>query len=196
MNNLANLSGMKWRSGLIVTVAAVAMLAWIPSVDARGRGRGRGMGYGQGYGQGQGRAGYGMGNGYGLIGLNLTAEQQQRVSVIRADSVKAAADANAKLNVKRAELQVLWSAKEPNAKAIKAKHAEMDILRVRLRQIRVDRQLAVQAILTPEQRAVFQGCPGPGNGYGRRGGRGQGRGMGRGMGGGGGGGRGMGGGGW
>jgi len=166
----------------LLTGSLVALVALFSVADANARGRGH-----RGF-MGQGRAGQGFA---GVAGLNLSAEQMQKIAGLRTEMVKSSAATRTELDVKRAELKSLWSAKKPDRGAILAKHAQMNLLRQKLREVRVDHRLAVMKLLTAEQRAKFatfrgkgfrggwnDGCMGPRGGKGRGHGQGFNRGMG------------------
>lgn len=152
--------------------ALVLMVTALAAGDVLAKGRGRG-----GPGRGQGALG---GTGPGA-GLDLTAEQQQRLAKLRAEHSAQMAETRAALQVKRTELRALWLADSPDRQAILAKQAEMEPLRAKLRQARVDHRLVVHTLLTPEQRVRWADRPGRGRGMGPgcgQGGRGRGLGSG------------------
>jgi Spy/CpxP family protein refolding chaperone len=105
--------------------------------------------------------------------LELNADQVHQVAELRAAMLTKTATTAAELRVKEAELGVLWTAAQPDRKAILAKGNEIDGLRAKLREARVDFAIAVLKILTAEQRARvpaallghgFGGGPGMGMG--------------------------------
>jgi hypothetical protein len=58
--------------------------------------------------------------------------------------------------IKRAELFLLWSADQPEKGKILAKQAEMNGLRAKLYEARVDFRLGALKVLTPQQREHFK----------------------------------------
>jgi len=155
---------------LVMMFGAVEAMA-----QGRGRGNGRGRGMGAGVGAGQGR-------GAGMMMQNLGPELQAQIFAMRASHRAKMASTRATLDVKRAEMRVLWVSNKPSRKAILDKHAEMNVLRQNLREARVDFRLSVHKLLSPEQRAMFFSKRG--NAWGGKGGKGgrAGRGMGGGWG--------------
>ena len=131
-----------------LTILAVA----ISPVVALARGPGGGQGKGCGMGMGQ--------NGQMEQRLNLAADQQKQVSLLRQNLAKELEPIWAKLDAKRAEIQVLWSSDKPERTAILAKQSEMDSLRENVRVAHVDFRLAVHKLLTSEQRKEFAVIPG------------------------------------
>jgi len=110
--------------------------------------------------------------------FGLTEEQQSKMKDLREGMQKKNVLLQAQKDVKQAELKVLWLAEKPDKKAIMAKHGELADLQKQMTESRVDMQLALHEILTPEQRAKFcQRFGGMGEGHKGRMGR-QGR-MGR-----------------
>jgi Spy/CpxP family protein refolding chaperone len=115
-----------------------------------------------------------MAQGMGSMGkfreLDLTVEQQQKIEKLRTNLLAKIGPTVAQLAAKRSELHTLWLAPEPDKKAILAKEAEMDALRVKIREAHADFRLEALKVLTPEQRARFFLMPserGPGMGMGR-----------------------------
>jgi Spy/CpxP family protein refolding chaperone len=109
--------------------------------DARGRGRCGCKGTGT------------AATGPAIEGLDLTEAQSKRLAELRAAHAESIAATRAELDARRVELRDLWSTERPDRKAILAKQAEMDLLRQKLREVRMDHRLAVQEILTTDQRA-------------------------------------------
>jgi Spy/CpxP family protein refolding chaperone len=161
----------------LFTGSLIALVALLSVADANARGRGH-------RGCKGGRAGQGF---KAFAKLDLSAEQQQKITELRTKMIESMAGTRTELDAKRGELQSLWSAERPDRGAILAKQAEMDLLRQKLRTSRVDQRLAVMEILTTEQRAKFKairgkgfggkcmgGCMGPCGGKGHGHGRGPG----------------------
>ncbi len=141
----------------LVTVGAVALVAFVSATDANAHGR---M-HGQNGQMGQGCAGCGSGT---VANLNLSTEQQKKISELRTKMMETMSQVRTQMVTKRLELQKLWSAKRPDRSAILAKQAEMNSLQQKMRQAKVDHRLAVLNLLTDEQRANFtsshSGCQG------------------------------------
>lgn len=97
----------------------------------------------------------GMAGAWKFRALDLTVEQQQRIEKLRTNLLGKIGTTMAQRAAKRSELHTLWLAPEPDKKAILAKQAEMDALRVKIREARVDFRLEALKVLTPEQRARF-----------------------------------------
>jgi Spy/CpxP family protein refolding chaperone len=120
-------------------------------------------------------------------GLDLTTDQLDKMDQLRIGHVKEVKPLEADLEVKEMELQALWRADKLDSKRIIAKVKEIAGVRTQLELSRVNQQLGVYNLLTPEQRQKagrFLGrmMGGMGRGQGRMMGRGKMRGMGRGMG--------------
>ncbi len=179
---------------LMIAVLAVALLATSGVVMAQGWGGGPGWGRGPGMGMGYGPndPGYGpRGPGYGPgawgSGLNLSAEQTQKMQALRDGFFKETIPLRNEMMIKKLELQTLWAQTKPEQEKILAKQKEINALRAQLQEKATKHRLEARNILTPEQQAQvgsFWGAgPGSGPGYGMRGGFGPGRGMGSGPGG-------------
>jgi len=149
-----------------MAIAGALMLASTAAL-AHGPGGGRGPG-----GAGCMGGGPGMGRGFGAHAaqaLGLSAEQQKQVTALQTKHESEVAPVRAQLQAKRVELQALWSAASPDRKAILAKQSEMEPLREKMQAAQVDFRLAVEKLLTPEQRAQWSTMRGPGHGNGMRG---------------------------
>jgi Spy/CpxP family protein refolding chaperone len=105
----------------------------------------------------------GAGPGWRAQALGLSADQQKQVSALQSRFDADVAPVHAQMAAKRSELQALWSAPAPDRRAILAKQAEMEPLREKIRTAQVDFQLAVQKVLTPEQREAWTNMRGPGH---------------------------------
>lgn len=152
------------RSMVKYVVIAGAVLLTSTAALAFGPGHG---GYGPGGcpgpGSGMGR-GARMGSGFGwrAQALGLSADQQKQVTELQSKHEADVAPLRAQIEGKRAELQALWSTPSPDRRAILAKQAEMEPLRERIQAAHVDFHLAVQKLLTPEQRERWTSMRGPG----------------------------------
>ena len=150
------------RRRLIVLTGLLAAMTLAGNAWAQGRGRGGGMGRGW------------MRH---VKGLDLSAQQRQKVGELRVAMITKTAPVKAQVEVKRAELRQLWQAKSPSKQAIVRKMNEIDALHRQLRDARVDFRLGVIAVLTPAQRAKLQSAIAAGPRFhskrGKRGKRGQ-----------------------
>lgn len=91
--------------------------------------------------------------------LQLSKEQRAQITEIRSAKQKQTIDLRADLDKLRLDLREQMRADKPNRKAIDATLAEMNVKRAAIQQIHVDQHLKVRAILTPEQREVFDSRP-------------------------------------
>ncbi len=165
---------------MILAVLGIALLATSGLAMAQGWGRGAGMGYGpcmQGYGQ--------TAPGAGAPGLNLTAEQNQKITALQENSFKETVPLRNELTAKQLELRSLWAQTDPDQEKILAKQKEINALRAQLQEKGTKNRLEMRKVLTPEQQAQFgayAGSPGYGSGpgWGKRGGCGPRGGMGMG----------------
>ena len=109
---------------------------------------------------------------------SLTPEQSTKLKELRDQRDKEALPIRNEMIAKRAELRNLWLQGNPDEAAIKAKHQEINELRVKHQDTMTEYRLAVGTILTPEQRAQLQSSR-PGRDYGpdakKHGARGYGR---------------------
>lgn len=131
--------------------------------------------------------------GYGQCILNLTPEQDEKIIELRTKHLKEVTPLRNELNEKRARLQTLQSADNPNLNEINTTIDEMASIRTKIQKKGAAHRVEISSLLTVDQRVVFnsrrQGRMGrngagmgrgAGQGYGR--GAGMGRGAGRGMG--------------
>jgi periplasmic protein CpxP/Spy len=84
--------------------------------------------------------------------LGLTDEQKAQVRQIMLDTRKKNIDVEAKQKLARIELQELMGADTPDQKKIDAKVDELSQIRTTLMHNRINTLLAVQKVLTPDQR--------------------------------------------
>jgi Spy/CpxP family protein refolding chaperone len=169
---------------MIVGLMVVALLTTAGMAMAQGWGRG--MGYGPGYGPGAYGPCYGSGGGPGYgpqgswgPGLNLTAEQNQKIQAMRESFFKETLPLRNEMQTKQLELKTLWAQTNPDQDKILAKQKEINALRAQLQEKGTRHRLEMRKVLTPEQQAqVGAFGPGFGPGAGMRGGFGPGRGMG------------------
>lgn len=104
----------------------------------------------------------------------LTDAQREQIQSLRIKHLKEVMPLETDLRIKNLELAMLWQAAKLDAKQIVAKVKEINELRNKLELARVNHQIEIYNLLTPEQRKVFR--PGIGMGRGMMRGRG---GMGR-----------------
>jgi Spy/CpxP family protein refolding chaperone len=124
-----------------------------------------------------GMPGMGMGRGMGMAKADipdLTEAQRSQMDNLMTSHLREMMPLQMNLRLKEIELDALWRADKLDAKKITGAVKEINEIRGQIELARVNHQLAVAGILTPEQRKAFA----PGRGHGRRG---MGRGMGRGM---------------
>jgi len=143
-----------------------------------------GLAIAQGWGRGPGVPGYGPGA-WGP-GLNLGAEQTQKMQALQESFFKETIPLRNELMAKKLELRTLWAQTNPDQEKILAKQKEINALTAQLQEKATKHRLEIRQILTPEQQAQMRNFAwGPGScgmGYGPRGGFGPGRGMGMGTG--------------
>jgi Spy/CpxP family protein refolding chaperone len=164
---------------MIVGLMVVALLATAGMAMAQGWGRGMGYGPGPGAGYGPGAGpGYGPQGSWGP-GLNLTAEQNQKIQAMRESFFKETLPLRNEMQTKQLELRTLWAQTNPDQDKILAKQKEINALRAQLQEKGTRHRLEMRKVLTPEQQAQIGAFgPGFGPGKGMRGEFGPGRGMG------------------
>lgn len=124
--------------------------------------------------------GFGKGPGNCLGGfshLNLTPEQQTKLTAMQEKNWKEIIPLRNEMQTKRLELQALWTAPNPDKNKILAKQKEINALRDKLQAKTTDFRIEARSVLTPEQAAQV-GTFGPGMGSGGGRGFGPGRGFG------------------
>jgi len=94
----------------------------------------------------------------------LTEEQRVKIQELRLKHMKEILPLETDLQIKRLELENLWTADKLDAKAIIAKVKEINELQNKLELTRVNHRLEIAQILTPEQRRQMQDMLGPGMG--------------------------------
>ena len=106
---------------MIVGLMVVALLATAGLAMAQGWGRGMGYGPGPGAGYGPGAGpGYGPQGSWGP-GLNLTAEQNQKIQAMREGHFKETLPLRNEMQIKKLELSTLWAQTNPDQDKILAK---------------------------------------------------------------------------
>lgn len=114
-------------------------------------------------------------HGFGMQMLNLTEEQQEKITQLRTTHLNEVTPLRNELNEKRARLRTLQSVAKPNQKDMDKVIDEMASIRAKIQKKSTAHRVAVQALLTDEQRAVFNARTGNYGGKGAaRGGRGHG----------------------
>ena len=149
---------------LIVAVIALAAIVASPAMAHRGMGAGYGSGPGDVADIGATR------------GLDLTAEQTEKINAMRAAHLKDIQPLQDQMYSKSRELRSLWLAATPDKEKIVALQKEAQGLRDQLTDKRTTYRLEVRKILTPEQQAKVQAY-GAGRGMARMGGHAYGWGM-------------------
>jgi len=129
--------------GIIALVAALAMPVY---AYGRGGNKGRSAGIGS-----EGRQAACV-----ATMPSLTAEQSAKLKELRDQRDKEALPIKNGMIAKRAELRNLWLQGNPDETAIKAKHQEINDLRVKLQDTMTEYRLEVGKVLTPDQRAQLQ----------------------------------------
>ena len=165
----------------VMTIVAVIALAVIVSSPAMAY-RGMGGGFDRGPG------------GYAMMdparGLDLTAEQTQKINAMREAHLKEIKPLQDQIYAKSGDLRLLWLAKTPDQEKILALQKEVRNLRDQWTDKMTGFRLEARKVLTPEQLAKVQsygvgrrmarsggGMTRMGGGYGMRGGHAPGWGM-------------------
>lgn len=87
--------------------------------------------------------------------LELTDAQEQQIETIRIDNYNNSKDLEAQMEILRAEKHKLMIADSPDAKAINSKIEEMNTVRLALQKNRTATHLAIRALLTDKQKAIY-----------------------------------------
>jgi len=152
---------------LVVFTAVAILLAASGLAMAQGWGPGPGPGRGMVYGPhgfGPGGPGPWMGPGKWAPGLNLTAEQVQKMNALQESHFKETLPLRNEIMAKELELRTLWSQANPDQEKILAKQREINQLRAQMQEKSIQHRLEMRKILTPEQQAqwaAFGYGPGP-----------------------------------
>jgi Spy/CpxP family protein refolding chaperone len=132
--------------------------------DCHGR-HGHGMEHG-GYGMGMGYGGYGMGGHAGLSALNLTKDQQDKVTKLTDDLKHNNWTNQGLINDESAKLRDLYEADKRDPDAIDKEYQKIfDIKRQMIRDYLTTHN-SIQEILTPEQQAKMKEMRGAMHGMG------------------------------
>jgi Spy/CpxP family protein refolding chaperone len=142
---------------MIVAVIALAEIVTSPAMAYRGIGAGYGSGPGNVADIGAAR------------GLDLTAEQTEKINAMRAAHLKDIQPLHDQMYSKSRELRSMWLAATPDREKITALQKEAQGLRDQLTDKRTTYRLEVRKMLTPEQLAKLQDY-GSGRGMARMGG--------------------------
>ena len=147
---------------LIIGVAQIGMAQ--PGCKANpGFGDGPGFGHGRGFCQ---ERGFGHGDGPGILAkaeaLELKPEQIKKIKALQLDMAKETVRLRSELELKELELKELMSAEKPDLRLIEAKIDEMAPLRTDFQKKRIEHQLAMREVLTPEQKEKLELMRGPG----------------------------------
>ncbi|MGQ9678764.1 MAG: Spy/CpxP family protein refolding chaperone [bacterium] len=93
----------------------------------------------------------------GLMSLpNLTDVQREQIQTLEIKHLKEVMPLETDLKIKRIELAMLWQVEKLDPKQIVAKVKEIGELRNRMELAKVNHQIEIYKILTPEQRKMFQ----------------------------------------
>jgi Spy/CpxP family protein refolding chaperone len=106
--------------------------------------------------------GPGMGAGHGpmmLKALDLTAEQQKKVTAIHEKQARLMVQAQADTRIAAMDLQQLMRAETPDKAKIEAQIDKLALMRAGMQKSRAATMLEVRALLTPEQLKKFQAGP-------------------------------------
>lgn len=134
---------------------------------------------------GGGPGGWGRGPGYGPCmgsdftanaGLNLTAEQTEKIRALQEAQRKEMKPLLDKMFAKRGDLKLLWLERTPDQEKILTAQKELRNLRGQMEDKMTEHKLAIYKILTPEQQNKLQAYRGKGPGFGRGPGKGFGHG--------------------
>ena len=94
----------------------------------------------------------------GRLGLpDLTEEQQEKIQSLNLDLQKELIPIRSQLELKNVELKALLIVDNPDEKAINSKIDEIGKLETEIQKATVKNNLAIRALLTPEQRIIFDG---------------------------------------
>ena len=134
-------------------IVGIALLALVFAFSAFAQGRGQMGGPGMGY-----RCDMTT-----IPGLNLSAEQTQKIKDLQSAHWKDVQPLRDKMWTKRQELRQLWQQTTPDQAKIEAKQKEIQDLRGKLQSNQTKYRISVLNVLTPEQKEKVQaanwGCP-------------------------------------
>lgn len=156
----------------LTMVMALLVVGMASTAFSWGGGSGGGWGRGPGYGPCM------SGDVAANSGLNLTAEQTEKIRALQETQRKEMKPLQDKMFAKRGDLKLLWLEKSPNQEKIIAAQKELRNLRGQMEDQMTAHRLAIYNILTPEQQTKVQTYRGNGFGHGRGHGKGFGPGSG------------------
>lgn len=87
--------------------------------------------------------------------LNLTEDQQATATAYFTEMQKEMTPLKLDLKEKKAQLDKLMIAENPNEKDIYSKAEEMSVIRLEMQKIKIDHQLKLRTILDADQKALF-----------------------------------------
>jgi len=87
--------------------------------------------------------------------LECTEDQRAQIKEIRAEHKQGTADEREQMKRLRAEMKAERSAPEPNTQRVEELRSEMDALKAKVRESRVEAKAAITAALDDEQRQEF-----------------------------------------
>ena len=156
------------KKSVTTILAVLVVFALATATFAFGWGQGPWGGRGPGYGPCQ------SGDVQGLPGLNLSADQENKIRTLRDAHLKEIKPLQDQLFSKRGELKLLWLQQQPNEEKITAVQREIRNLRDQLQDKETKHRFAVLKVLTPEQQTKVQSFSagrgfGPGKGFPRGG---------------------------
>lgn len=146
------------KTKIIAVLIVLALVITAGMVIAQGGKRG-GPGAPPPPGPGIGRPGApGAGFAFGRLAnqLNLTEDQVAQLKGIHQQFLTSTAPLREQMQAKCKEMGELWAADQPNAAAIKALAADIDVLRADIRNAGIDDMLAGLNVLTADQRAQLR----------------------------------------
>ena len=132
------------RFSLIALVAAAMVMWGLTSADARPRKRGGGRSAGAANPEQLAKA------------LELTPEQQKKLKALRLDNAKKMVRLRADLQIAQMDMKSLLDQPAPNSAEVKARVAEVNRVNAEILSKRIDHQLGMKGILTPEQQQKLQ----------------------------------------
>ena len=86
--------------------------------------------------------------------LDLTADQQAKVKNLREETKSETKALRQELHELRKKMHWLWNAEKPNEDAIITNIEEMSAVKLELEKISAELRLDIEALLTPEQKAM------------------------------------------
>lgn len=135
---------------VLIPIGIAALLVAVGFLVAPAFGQGRHM-------MGQGRPGMMMSD-QQQSGVKLTTAQRKQLSDLQIKNLNGTAELRLALQTRALELDSLWNADDPDAKAILAKMKEMNAFRDQLQEKMVNHRLAVRKIAGKSFCGMGQGC--------------------------------------